>query len=227
MIEPGKNGRRSGSVAKGRCEASCFVTNGRPLVRWILVRWSGHRRVAQASPSGHLRNVSSGHCPQPIREAARQSIVVPGTQHPDGESLHGPSLGRIIYLNESEVHVFDPRSKRPEQLAELLVVIQALSRRESSTLHGNPLGKGGGRGFPRTSRWPGNVLTDPRTEVVGPRCGYTDVQVPLPEFAEQVDPGYSRDLPPLGRIDGRACQKLTNATSKEVGMVFDFIVHGQ
>ncbi len=36
MIEPGKNGRRSGSVAKGRCEASCFVTNGRPLVRWIL-----------------------------------------------------------------------------------------------------------------------------------------------------------------------------------------------
>ena len=36
MIEPGKNGRRSGSVAKGRCEAGCSAKNGRPLVRWIL-----------------------------------------------------------------------------------------------------------------------------------------------------------------------------------------------
>ncbi len=36
MIEPGKNGRRSGSVAKGRCEAGCVAKNGRPLVRWIL-----------------------------------------------------------------------------------------------------------------------------------------------------------------------------------------------
>ena len=36
MIEPGKNGRRSGSVAKGRCEAGCFAKNERPLVRWIL-----------------------------------------------------------------------------------------------------------------------------------------------------------------------------------------------
>ena len=32
MIEPGKNGHRSGSVAKGRCEAGCFAKNGRPLV---------------------------------------------------------------------------------------------------------------------------------------------------------------------------------------------------
>ena len=36
MIEPGKNGHRSGSVAKGRCEAGRFAKNGRPLVRWIL-----------------------------------------------------------------------------------------------------------------------------------------------------------------------------------------------
>ena len=36
MIEPGKKGRRSGSVAKGRCETGCFAKNGRPLVRWIL-----------------------------------------------------------------------------------------------------------------------------------------------------------------------------------------------
>ena len=46
MIEPGKNGRRSGSVAKGRCEAGCFAKNGRPLVRWILVRFT----VRSASP---------------------------------------------------------------------------------------------------------------------------------------------------------------------------------
>ncbi len=38
MIGPRKNGRRSGSVAKGRCEAGCFAKNGRPLVRWILAR---------------------------------------------------------------------------------------------------------------------------------------------------------------------------------------------
>ncbi len=37
MIEPGKNGRRSGSVAKGRCETGCSAKNGRPLVRWILL----------------------------------------------------------------------------------------------------------------------------------------------------------------------------------------------
>ena len=36
MIEPGRNGRRSGSVAKGRCETGCSAKNGRPLVRWIL-----------------------------------------------------------------------------------------------------------------------------------------------------------------------------------------------
>ena len=36
MIEPGRNGHRSGSVAKGRCEAGCFAKNGRPLARWIL-----------------------------------------------------------------------------------------------------------------------------------------------------------------------------------------------
>ena len=36
MIEPGKNGRRSGTVAKGRCEAGCVAKNGRPLARWIL-----------------------------------------------------------------------------------------------------------------------------------------------------------------------------------------------
>ena len=43
MIEPGKNGRRSGSVAKGRCEAGCFAKNERPLVRWIL----SYRSVAE------------------------------------------------------------------------------------------------------------------------------------------------------------------------------------
>ena len=47
MIEPGKNGRRSGSVAKGRCEAGCSAKNGRPLVRWILERLT----VLQASPA--------------------------------------------------------------------------------------------------------------------------------------------------------------------------------
>jgi len=36
MIEPGKNRRRSGSVAKGRCETGCSAKNGRPLARWIL-----------------------------------------------------------------------------------------------------------------------------------------------------------------------------------------------
>ena len=44
MIEPGKNGRRSGSVAKGRCEPGCVAKNGRPLVRWILNCKSGLRR---------------------------------------------------------------------------------------------------------------------------------------------------------------------------------------
>ena len=41
MIEPGKNGRRSGSVAKGRCEAARFAKNRRPLARWILTAASG------------------------------------------------------------------------------------------------------------------------------------------------------------------------------------------
>ncbi len=45
MIEPGKNGRRSGSVAKGRCEAGCFAKNGRPLVRWILIHETGVQRA--------------------------------------------------------------------------------------------------------------------------------------------------------------------------------------
>ena len=41
MIEPGKNGHRSGSVAKGRCEAARFAKNGRLLVRWILTTTNG------------------------------------------------------------------------------------------------------------------------------------------------------------------------------------------
>ena len=41
MIEPGKKGHRSGSVAKGRCEAGRFAKNGRPLVRWILTATNG------------------------------------------------------------------------------------------------------------------------------------------------------------------------------------------
>ena len=45
MIEPGKNGRRSGSVAKGRCEAGCFAKSGRPLVRWILTNETGGREA--------------------------------------------------------------------------------------------------------------------------------------------------------------------------------------
>jgi len=49
MIEPGKNGHRSGSVAKERCEAGCFAKNGRPLVRWILPDIS---RVQPALGSG-------------------------------------------------------------------------------------------------------------------------------------------------------------------------------
>jgi len=61
---------------------------------------------------------------------------------------------------------------------------------------------------------------------VGWRCGYTDVQVALPYFAEQVDAGYHGDLPALGRVNGRACQKLADPTSKEVRMVLDVILHG-
>ena len=45
MIEPGKNGRRSGSVAKGRCEAGCFAKSGRPLARWILNNETGVREA--------------------------------------------------------------------------------------------------------------------------------------------------------------------------------------
>ena len=71
MIEPGKNGRRSGSVAKGLCEAGCFAKNGRPLVRWILTNISRVRQAlgrgvrdtataAVAAVSGHLRERSGG-----------------------------------------------------------------------------------------------------------------------------------------------------------------------
>ncbi|MYI64994.1 MAG: IS110 family transposase, partial [Gemmatimonadetes bacterium] len=49
MIGPGKNGRRSGSVAKGRCEAGCFAKNGRPLVRWILDRQKARSTSAWAA----------------------------------------------------------------------------------------------------------------------------------------------------------------------------------
>ena len=81
MIEPGKNGRRSGSVAKGRCEAGCFAKNGRPLVRWILtdlnsrkpalggaaetasqstVRSSVHRAVAGKLPGLSAASLTDG-----------------------------------------------------------------------------------------------------------------------------------------------------------------------
>ena len=56
MIEPGKNGRRSGSVAKGRCEAGCVAKNGRPLARWIL----RHIRVAEASLEDAREKPQSG-----------------------------------------------------------------------------------------------------------------------------------------------------------------------
>jgi len=52
MIEPGRNGRRSGSVAKGRCEAGRFAKNGRPLARWILKHETGVRRARW----GHFRD---------------------------------------------------------------------------------------------------------------------------------------------------------------------------
>ncbi len=56
MIEPGKNGHRSGSVAKGRCEAGCFAKNGRPLVRWILTDLNRAKH-----PRGrHLREPAAG-----------------------------------------------------------------------------------------------------------------------------------------------------------------------
>ncbi len=184
-----------------------------------------HVRVAQVSlPAAAVTPLRA--LPTTPSASRARSVVVPGTQYPDYESLHGPSLGRIIYLNKPEVHVLDPRSKRPEQLAELFVGIQVLPRRESSTFHGDPLRKGCSRGFPRTSRWPGNVLKDARPEVVGPRCGHTDVQVALPWFAEQIDAGYHRDLSALGRINGRSGQKLADATSKEVRVVPDVIIHG-
>ena len=49
MIEPGRNGHRSGSVAKGRCEAGCFAKNGRPLARWILhMRGKAKNKVVTA-----------------------------------------------------------------------------------------------------------------------------------------------------------------------------------
>ncbi len=69
MIEPGKNGRRSGSVAKGRCETGCSAKNGRPLARWILTYVSPVRQAlgrgfqypaaaAVAAVPGHLRERS-------------------------------------------------------------------------------------------------------------------------------------------------------------------------
>ena len=69
MIEPGRNGRRSGSVAKGRCETGCSAKNGRPLVRWILtdLRRAKHPRgrrardpatAAAEAVAGHLRERS-------------------------------------------------------------------------------------------------------------------------------------------------------------------------
>ena len=193
--------------------------------RVLRVGWLSHVRVAQVSLPGAAVTPLRALPTTPSASRAR-SVVVPRTQYPDYESLHGPSLGRIIYLNKPKVHVLDPRSKRPEQLAELFVGIQVRPRRESSTFHGDPLRKGCSRGFPRTSRWPGNVLKDARPEVVGPRCGHTDVQVALPWFAEQIDAGYHRDLSALGRINGRSGQKLADATSKEVRVVPDVIIHG-
>ena len=60
MIEPGKNGRRSGSVAKGRCEAGCFAKNGRPLVRWILIDRNSRKPAlggaAETASRGTARN---------------------------------------------------------------------------------------------------------------------------------------------------------------------------
>ncbi len=84
MIEPGKNGRRSGSVAKGRCEAGCFVKNGRPLVRWILtdLRRAKHprgRRAPDPAPAAadavaeHLRKRSGGPVQTDLAKVGRRS----------------------------------------------------------------------------------------------------------------------------------------------------------
>ncbi len=80
MIEPGKNGRRSGSVAKGRCEAGCFAKNGRPLVRWILNDLSRAKHPLGAAPGDpaagtddavaeHLRERSG----EPVQTALAQA----------------------------------------------------------------------------------------------------------------------------------------------------------
>ena len=102
MIEPGKNGRRSGSVAKGRCEGGCFAKNGRPLVRWILtdlksvqpalggaaetasqstVRSSLHRAVAGKLPGLSVASLKDG-------EGDGRPRHLPG----DGSALCGPPL---------------------------------------------------------------------------------------------------------------------------------------
>ena len=80
MIGPGKNGRRSGSVAKGRCEAGCFAKNGRPLVRWILnhetsVREARGRRVQ--NPETAAANAVAEHLRERFEEPAQTDLVKP------------------------------------------------------------------------------------------------------------------------------------------------------
>ncbi len=78
MIEPGKNGRRSGSVAKGRCEAGCFAKNGRPLVRWILNHETGVReargRRAQ-NPETAAANAVAEHLRKRFGEPVQMDLV--------------------------------------------------------------------------------------------------------------------------------------------------------
>ncbi|MCY3704472.1 MAG: VOC family protein [Gammaproteobacteria bacterium] len=85
MIEPGKNGRRSGSVAKGRCEAGCSAKNGRPLVRWILTPGRTYPRSPQAAGGANTQALCvfvddvDAHC-EHAREAGAAITTEPATQ---------------------------------------------------------------------------------------------------------------------------------------------------
>ncbi len=73
MIGPGKNGRRSGSVAKGRCEAGCFAKNGRPLVRWILDNETGVRE-ARGGRVRHRATAAGDAVAERLREPSGKPV---------------------------------------------------------------------------------------------------------------------------------------------------------
>ena len=83
MIEPGKNGRRSGNVAKGRCETGRSAKNGRPLVRWILSGPSGvcqarRRRVRGPGVAAAANAVAEHPCKRSCERVQRASRSVAG-----------------------------------------------------------------------------------------------------------------------------------------------------